>query len=408
MRRASEWPWWVEAMVVAVVATVSVSDASVAAGGGSAAVGSMTVSFVTSTVLPLRHRWPVPVTAVAVVAAGGWGTMLPLLLLTFHLATHGRVRQAVGAGGVALVVNALTQPALSLWTPRAYGPCALFCVALALGLWAGSSRRLADALASQVEHLHRERELRESAARISERTAIAAEMHDVLAHRLSLIALHSGVLATRAEQLPAPVADRIRLLRAASTDALGDLRDVLGALRTRDDDRPGSLAPALREVGELIDEAREAGQEIEAQIDGPAEQAPAAHRLAVYRLVQEAVTNARKHAPRAPVRVRVRYGTAATRAEVTNSAPAGGAAAAAVPSGYGLVGLRERVRALGGALDAGPTGGGAWRVAAHIPVQPAAEQHPALGGHGRSAECRVTGGRAAAVEARRDQNGARS
>ncbi|MDT0319336.1 sensor histidine kinase [Streptomyces millisiae] len=380
MRRATEWPWWVEAMVVAVVATVSVSDASVAAGGGRAAIPSMTVSFAASVALPLRHRWPLPVAAVAVVAAGGWGTMLPLLLVTFHLTSHGRIRLALSAGGVALGLNALVQPSLSLWTPRTYGPCALFVVALALGLWAGSSRRLADALAGQVEHLHRERELRESAARISERTAIAAEMHDVLAHRLSLIALHSGVLATRAEQLPGPVADRVRLLRTASTDALADLRDVLGALRTRDEERDRSLAPPLREVDELISEAREAGQEIEARIDGRADEAPAAHRLAVYRLVQEAVTNARKHAPRAAVRVLVRYGAAATRAEVTNAAPAGGAAAAAVPSGYGLVGLRERVRALGGALDAGPVGGGAWRVAADIPVQPpaTAEEHPSL------------------------------
>ncbi|TDC10605.1 two-component sensor histidine kinase [Streptomyces sp. 8K308] len=380
MRRATEWPWWVEAMVVAVVATVSVSDASVAAGGGRAAIPSMTVSFAASVALPLRHRWPLPVAAAAVVVAGGWGMILPLLLVTFHLTSHGRVRLALSTGGVALGLNVLVQPSLNLWTPRTYGPCSLFIVALALGLWAGSSRRLADALARQVEHLHRERELRESAARISERTAIAAEMHDVLAHRLSLIALHSGVLSTRAEQLPGPVADRIQLLRTASTDALADLRDVLGALHTRDDERDRPLAPPLREVDELIDEAREAGQEIEARIDGRADQAPAAHRLAVYRLVQEAVTNARKHAPRASVRVLVRYGGAATRAEVTNTAPAGGTAAAAVPSGYGLVGLRERVRALGGALDAGPVGGGAWRVAADIPVQPPATagEHPSL------------------------------
>jgi signal transduction histidine kinase len=362
-RRDDRWPWWAETTLVVIVAVISVPEANVAAGGGREAVPSIVVSLIAGGVLPLRYRWPLPVSAVAVAAAGGWGAMLPLMLITFHLAALGRWRAALGAVAAALGLNVLVQPALSLWTPRTYGPCALLIVALALGLWAGISRRLAEALAAQLE-------LRENAARSSERTAIASEMHDVLAHRLSLIALHSGVLATRAEQLPDVVADRVRLLRTASTDALADLRDVLGALRTPDDG-PGPLAPTLRDVDELLDAAREAGQLIEANVEGSAEQAPAAHRLAVYRLVQEAVTNARKHAPHAPVQVHVRYGAPATFAEVTSAAPARGVPAAVpsvVPSGYGLIGLRERVQALGGDLDAGPAGGGSWRVAARIPI----------------------------------------
>ncbi|WP_241562024.1 sensor histidine kinase [Streptomyces hoynatensis] len=364
-RHDARWPWWVETVLVVVVCFVSVPEASVATGGRFTSP-DVVASLVAGCALPLRHRRPLPVTALAVAAGGCFGAMLPLLLVSFHLTALGKVKIAASSTALALGVNALVQPPLSLWAPRTYGPCGLLIVALALGLWASSSRRLADALARQMEHLHRERELRESAARSSERTAIAAEMHDVLAHRLSLIALHSGVLATRAEQLPPVVADRVRLLRTASTDALADLRDVLGALRDSTA-RGDSRAPALREVDELLDAAREAGQRVVADLGGDAAGAPAAHRLAVFRVVQEAVTNARKHAPEAAVHVRVRYGAPATRVEVTNAA---GGEGAAVRSGYGLIGLGERVRALGGELEAGPSGDGAWRVSARLPLVP--------------------------------------
>ncbi|MFC8760610.1 sensor histidine kinase [Streptomyces sp. NPDC057193] len=226
-----------------------------------------------------------------------------------------------------------------------------------------------QALHAQVEHLRIERELREQAARGAERSAIAAEMHDVLAHRLSLIALHTGVLATRRDTLPAPVVERLTLLRTASTDALTDLRDVLAHHRRAARDRPARSGPA-RCRGD--DRGGTGGRQvIDTAVEGRPEQAPAAHRLAVLRLAQEALTNARKHAPDAPVRVRVDYGPPATLIEVTNP-PATGARA--VPSGFGLVGLRERVEALGGHLTAGPGGAGARRLAARIP-HPVAEQN---------------------------------
>jgi signal transduction histidine kinase len=199
-------------------------------------------------------------------------------------------------------------------------------------------------------------------------------MHDVLAHRLSLIALHTGVLATKSDTLPAPVAERLRLLRTTSVEALTDLRDVLGVLRDPDA-MPTSVAltPMMREVGELADEARAAGQHIELTTHGLPEQAPTTHRLAVYRIVQEALTNARKHADGAPVTVRIDYGPPATLVEVTN--PPGTPRTDTVGSGYGLVGLRERVTALGGHLNSGPAGAGAWRLAARIPHPAGIEQN---------------------------------
>jgi signal transduction histidine kinase len=247
-------------------------------------------------------------------------------------------------------------------------------LAVLVGLWQGSRRRLLLALAADVEHLSIEAQLREEAARIAERSRIAAEMHDVLAHRLSLIALHTGVLTTKSDTLPAPLAERLGLLRTTSVEALTDLRDVLGVLRDPDaTPADAALKPVMREVEELADEARAAGQHVELTTDGLPEQAPTTHRLAVYRIAQEALTNARKHADGAPVTVRIGYRPPATLVEVTN--PPGAPRTDTVGSGYGLVGLRERVTALGGHLNAGPAGAGAWRLAARIPHPAGIEQN---------------------------------
>lgn len=323
-----------------------------------------------------RLRWPVSPLLVTV-ATAWWGRpLLPLLAVAlFDLAVDRRARVAVGCAVAALGANLLSYRATSLWTGQSYASTLLLPVlAVLLGLWLGSRRRLVQALAADVEHLRIESQLREEAARITERSRIAAEMHDVLAHRLSLIALHTGVLAAKNDTLPAPVAERLGLLRTTSVEALTDLRDVLGVLRDPDaTPASAALTPVMREVGELADEARAAGQRVKLTTEGRAEQAPTTHRLAVYRVVQEALTNARRHADGAEVTVRIDYRPPATLVEVTNSA--GTPRTDTVGSGYGLVGLRERVTTLGGHLDAGPAGAGAWRLAARIPHPAAIEQN---------------------------------
>ncbi|MFE4915955.1 sensor histidine kinase [Streptomyces sp. NPDC056652] len=323
-----------------------------------------------------RLRWPVsPLLVTVATAWWGW-PLLPLLAVAlFDLAVDRRARVAVGCAVAALGANLLSYRATSLWTGQSYASTLLLPVlAVLLGLWLGSRRRLVQALAADVEHLRIESQLREEAARVTERSRIAAEMHDVLAHRLSLIALHTGVLATKSDTLPAPVAGRLGLLRTTSVEALADLRDVLGVLRDPDAaPTSAALTPMVREVEELADEARAAGQHIELTTDGLPEQAPTTHRLALYRIVQEALTNARKHADGAPVTVRIDYGPPATLVEVTN--PPGTPRTDTVGSGYGLVGLRERVTTLGGHLNAGPAGAGAWRLAARIPHPAAIEQN---------------------------------
>ncbi|WP_439681104.1 sensor histidine kinase [Embleya sp. MST-111070] len=374
--RSRQWAAYGRYALVALLTLGAVQNGSSLGGGQYVTVRSAVVLACGPALLWGRRLWWLA-PALTTVAAGVWGwPVMPLFVIAlFDLADRRRVRAAVFCSAVALAGNAVLSPAASLWIPQQYGSMLFIMLAVIGGLWMGNRRRLVQALDAEVEHLRTERELREQTARMAERSAIAAEMHDVLAHRLSLIALHTGVLATKKDTLPDPVVERLSLLRTASTDALTDLRDVLGALRAPE---PLSAtvppAPVLRDVEEMIEQARSAGQRIDVTVDGSPAQAPAAHRLAVYRLVQEALTNARKHAPDAPVRLRIAYAPPVTLVEVTNPPGNGLTGVPSLPSGFGLIGLRERVEALGGHLTAGLGGAGTWRLAARIP-HPVTEQN---------------------------------
>ncbi|MFC8176484.1 histidine kinase [Streptomyces sp. NPDC057325] len=375
--QARRWAVYGRYALVVVLTLSAVQNVAMSSGGEYVTVRSAVVLACGSALLLGGRLWWWIAPALTTVATGVWGwPVLPLFVITlFGLADRRRVRAAVVCSAVALAGNAVLSPGASLWIPQRYGATLFLMLAVIGGLWTGGRRRLVQALNAEVEHLRTERELREQAARMAERSAIAAEMHDVLAHRLSLIALHTGVLAVKKDALPAPVVERLTLLRTASTEALTDLRDVLGALRTTETPSAATPpAPVLRDVEEMIEQARSAGQNISATVEGNSARAPAAHRLAVYRLVQEALTNARKHAPDAPVDVRISYAPPATLVEVTNPPGTGLPGLQPVPSGFGLVGLRERVEALGGHLHAGPGGGGTWRLAARIP-HPVTEQN---------------------------------
>lgn len=374
-RESRRWAAYGRGALVALCALAAVLN-DVATQGRYLAPVVVTVLVCAAALLVPRLRWPAAPLLVTA-ATAWWGTLLlPMLaVVLYDLAVDRRARIAVGCGVAALGANLLGYRPTSLWTGQSYASTLLLPVlAVLVGLWLGSRRRLVQALAADVEHLRIEAQLREDAARTAERSRIAAEMHDVLAHRLSLIALHTGVLATKNDTLPAPIAERLGLLRTTSVEALTDLRDVLGVLRDSDAAQTSpALTPVMRDIRELADEARAAGQHIGLITEGRPEDAPTTHRLAVYRIVQEALTNARKHADGAVVTVRIDYRPPATLVEVTN--PPGTPRTDAVGSGYGLVGLRERVTTLGGQLTAGPAGAGSWRLAARIPHPAALEQN---------------------------------
>ncbi|WP_432053094.1 sensor histidine kinase [Streptomyces xiamenensis] len=338
----------------------------VVGGEGNNAVVDVAAILCGAALLAPRLPWflaPLLVTA----AAAWWPSLFALLLVALYdMAVRSRARVAVACSVLVVICWLIREPWVGVpWWFAALSMALPLVVAVVVGLWLGSRRRLLEALDNQVQHLKVESDLREAAARDAERSRIATEMHDVLAHRLSLIALHTGVLATRGETLPTDVTERLQLLRTSSTEALADLRDVLGALRDPEATAGAPLTPVLRDVEELVEEARVAGQNVEAGIEGHVGLAPTTHRLAAFRIVQEALTNARKHAAGGNVTVSIDYRPPTTLVTITNTA--GTAAPGRVASGYGLVGLRERVAALGGSLRAGPAGAGAWQLTARIP-----------------------------------------
>jgi signal transduction histidine kinase len=368
---------WLDGLQLLAVLALIVEEAGVqwVRGDGPWRLPRVAVAALAAASLLFVRRHPVAAAVVPVLTGGLLNRAVPGLFSVYYLASIGRLGPALAGGALIAATSAVraTSPAgaAGLIGSQLLVQAAL----LSFGLWLHGRRRLIRTLHAQVAALRRERELRAEQARSAERARIAREMHDVLAHRLSLLVLHAGVLRDQAlagtiTADPERLTDRLELLRTTAARSLDDLRDVLGALRA--DQPPDSPAPALRDLTELAAEAAQAGQQVELAVTGEPESIPTTHRLAVYRLVQEALTNARKHARTAPVTVRVRYGAPATTVDVHNGPGRPGEATTGGPrgAGYGLVGLAERVGSLGGRLDAGPDGHEGFRLVARLDAAP--------------------------------------
>jgi signal transduction histidine kinase len=225
---------------------------------------------------------------------------------------------------------------------------------------------LMASLRERAERAEAERMLREEQARASERTRIASEMHDVLAHKVSLIALHAGALELHTSSDRARVVQGAALIRTTAREALQELRDVLGVLRAESGEH--TRASDWPDLASLVDAAARAGQYVRLR-DHAGELPPATARV-VYRTVQEGLTNARKHAPGAPTTVSIDHDEDGT-VTVTVHNTAGTAPPMDLPgSGGGLVGLAERIRLVGGSLHSGPLGASGrdgWQLRARVP-----------------------------------------
>ncbi|WP_433154178.1 sensor histidine kinase [Actinomadura nitritigenes] len=247
----------------------------------------------------------------------------------------------------------------------------IYAVLITTGMLVRSRRQLIASMEERARAAEEGQRLRVEEARLLERERIAREMHDVLAHRISLLAVHAGALEFRPDA-PADQRAAAGVIRQSAYEAMEDLREVIGVLRGdpggAEADRP---QPALADVPELVRESSAAGGEVvlDDRVPDPAGIPVRVGRHA-YRIVQEGLTNARKHAPGARVRVTLDApgGTALT-IEVLNPIPPGPPPAGAMPgAGAGLVGLGERVALLGGTLEHGRTGDGRFRLRARLPL----------------------------------------
>ena len=243
---------------------------------------------------------------------------------------------------------------------------ALLVLPAVLGLWVRTRADLLTALRERAERAEVEQQLRAREAVLAERARITREMHDMVGHRVSLMVLQAGAIDMAADD-----PDRVRRLADQLQDAgrrsLEELRQLLGLLQEDpDEDAPLAPQPGLSDVEELVGDSRDAGLEVTLTRCGtPRELDPTVGRTA-YRVVQEALTNAGKHAPGGPVTVTLDLRAAELAVTVTNRAAT--RPPAALPSGgLGLIGLRERVRTVGGTLRAEPRLDGGFRVEAVLP-----------------------------------------
>jgi signal transduction histidine kinase len=227
-------------------------------------------------------------------------------------------------------------------------------------LLAAAERRAADARRAQA--------LEAAQATQRERTRIAGEMHDVVAHSLTLLVVHAETLRARGGELPDWARAQVDGLAAAGRQSSGELRDLLRMLRDPADAVPLQPVPGLGELETLLESHRAAGGTVELTTGSALESVPGPVQVAGYRVVQEALVNARRHAPGAPVRVSVDGSAGELRCEVVNGRPARrGAADAGI--GLGLVSMEERVGALDGNLTVDSTSDGGFRVVATMPLE---------------------------------------
>ena len=216
----------------------------------------------------------------------------------------------------------------------------------------------------------REREVATREAVAAERAAIARELHDVVAHHMSVMVVQAGAARAVGARNPAATAEALRQIEASGRTGLAEMRRLLEVLKAEEDGNGRAPQPGLARLGELLDAMRASGLPVEAVVEGTPRPLPPGVDLSAYRIVQEALTNALRHAGGASTRVVVRYEPDAVELEIGDHGP-GPPEASEASAGHGLIGMRERVQLFGGELVAGPRPGGGFLVRARLPSEPA-------------------------------------
>jgi signal transduction histidine kinase len=240
---------------------------------------------------------------------------------------------------------------------------AVVIAALALG---ESQRERGEAVAERDESRRVMAESLQQQAEMTERARIARELHDVVAHHVSAIAVQAETARLTTEGMPEEGKAQLEAIGDTARDALGEMRRVLGVLRS-DDEAEADRAPqpGLARLDELVDTARASGTDVRLTLSGRVVPLPQGVDLCAYRILQEALTNARRHAPGATVDVEIVYDDETLRLRVRDDGPG---PSSEQPDGHGLLGMRERAIMVGGTLTVGPAEGGGFEVAAELPI----------------------------------------
>ena len=330
--------------------------------------------------LAWRRRSPVAVlftVAVALVVAsflvshaGGVPieVFLAVLVVYYSVGAHREERTAPLVGGSALAAIAavdLARPGLYQAHGARPGAWLAFAIAWLVGREMRRRRRELSRLRDRARQLEHEREEKARTAVAEERGRIARELHDVVAHSVSVMVVQAQA-GPRLLGEPDQVRGVFRSIEASGREALVELRRLLGILRTGDEQLAIGPQPGLASLRSLVEQVREAGLQVDLRIEGEPLQLPPGVDLSAYRIVQEALTNTLKHAGRAQAEVVVRYKRSALELEIVDNGS--GAPASVNGSGHGLIGMRERVALYGGVLETGTRNGGGYAVRASLPL----------------------------------------
>jgi signal transduction histidine kinase len=329
--------------------------------------------------LALRRRWPLPVLVLtlfwATVTSAAWDLfddaavgMGVLLVAAYAVAAYRELREAAIGGAILLAWGA----AAMVWDDVPFGDY-LFVAIILGGVWAAgrtvrSRRQLAVALADKNVLLEHEQEARAKQAVAEERTRIARELHDVVAHNVSVMVVQAGAERRSLGDDRPETREALQAIEQTGRQALTEMRRLLGMLRKDDDELALAPQPSMEHLELLVSQVREAGMPVELEVEGEPEPLPAGVDLSAYRIVQEALTNALKHAGPARALVRVRYRLDELELEILDDGPGPAADATNGAGGHGLVGMRERVSLFGGDLAAGERSGGGYSVHARLPL----------------------------------------
>jgi signal transduction histidine kinase len=332
-----------------------------------------------SAMLLLRHSRPVAVvlgvaaSALLYFAAGyPYGPIfVTIAVACFAAIVAGHRRAAWWAVGMLWAGHALIAHLLYPWLPPSTDHAAPWGAEMVIAAWVVAILAASEAVRGRREQWARDRAERAAADQRradEERLRIARELHDVLAHSISVINVQAGVGLALLDSDPEQAREALTTIKAASKEALGEVRQVLGTLRTRGD-APRAPAPGLDRLPELVGQAAGTGLTVEVLHDGGRIALPAGVDLAAFRIVQEALTNVVRHSGSRTASVTLAYSRGLLGLRIDDAGPATAATGNGAGGGNGLVGMRERAAALGGTIDAGPRPGGGFRVSAALPLK---------------------------------------